>query len=210
MLNLFNSNKICTQPKSFVEDLNKFLSCLATNYRRHKFFYKNFIFGDNGRPSYMNKYYPKILVNNVIHCREDVLFIVTEDSDFSKFKDLQKIWTEITLKTIKNKNSFGILPQFQKSSKNCFKVTNRSNNVINLHYCVVPRSLEYQVAKIHMVGHNLCISNSIQNDFHAFLNEVANLLDLNIKELIEKSVEMLQSEVWLKSIINLIEGFDCN
>ena len=60
-----------------------------------------------------------------------------------------------------------------------------------------------------MVTHNLCISNSIQNDYHAFLNEVANLLDLNIKELIENSVEMLQSEVWLKSIINLIEGFDC-
>jgi len=59
-----------------------------------------------------------------------------------------------------------------------------------------------------MVTHNLCISNSIQNDYHAFLNEVANLLDLNIKELIENSVELLQNEVWLKSIINLIEGFE--
>jgi len=208
MLDLFNSNKVCTQPKSFVEDINKFLSCLAKNYRRHNFFYKNFIFGDNGRPSYLNKYYPKILVNNIIHCREDVLFIVTEDSDFSKSKDLYNNWTKITLKTIKNRNSFQILPQFQKSSITCLKVTNSDNNLINLHYCVIPRSLEYQVAQINMVGNNLCISNSTQNNFHEFLNEVANHLGLKIKELIENSVELLQNEVWLKTIINLIEGFE--
>ena len=156
----------------------------------------------------MNKYYPKILVNNIIHCREDVLFIVTEDLDFSEHKELQNIWTEITLRTIKNKNSFQILPKFKKSSKKCFIVTNRANNLIKLHYCIVPRSLEYQVAKINTEIHNLCISNSIQNNDHGFLNEVATLLGFSIKELIENSVELLHNEVWVKSIINLIEGFE--
>lgn len=208
MLDLFNSNKISTQPKSFVEDVNKFLFCLATNYRRHEFYYKSFIFGDNGKPGYLNKFYPIILVNNVIHCREDVLFIITGDSDFIETKDLQKKWTEITLRAMKNKNSFQILPQIKKKSNKSFIVKNKGNNLINLHYCLIPRSLEYQVATIYVRKHNLNIPNSIQNNDHEFLNEVATQLNLTVKDLIEKSLGLLQNEEWVEEIKNLIETFE--
>ncbi len=208
MSDLFSTNQISTQPKSFVDDLNKFLYCLATNYRRDMFYYKIFVFGDNGRPAYLNKVYPRILVNNIIHCREDVLYIVSEDLDFNELNNLLRIWSEITLRTIQNKQAFSILPQFQKSSEKCIIVTNRSSNSIHIHYCGIPRSLEYQVAKINMIERNLSISNSIQNSDHEFLNEVANLLVISIKELIENSVELLQDEIWVKNIKNLIEGFE--
>ncbi|KKN30545.1 hypothetical protein LCGC14_0832930 [marine sediment metagenome] len=65
----------------------------------------------------------------------------------NKLKDLLIKWTKITIRTIQNKNTFSNLPQFQSLSEKCIKVTSLSNNSIYIHYCGVPRSLEYQVAK---------------------------------------------------------------
>lgn len=210
MSDFLSENQVNTRLKSFVEELGKFLSCLATNYRRNVFYYKNFVFGDNGRPGYLRKVYPKILVDNILNCKEDVLFIVTEDLDFSEFNDLLRIWNEITLRTIKNEQTFSVLPQFQNQSEKCIEVSSRSNNSIHIHYCGVPRSLEYQVAKINMVENNLSIPNSTQNNDHEFLNEIAEHLKLNIKELIEKSVQLLQNENWVKEIKKLIWDFECS
>ena len=112
--------------------MGDFLSCLAKNYERNVSYYKNFIFGDNGKPGYLTKVYPKILVDNILKCREDVLFIVTEDLDFIELNDLQRVWNEITLKTIENKESFSILPEFQNQSEKCINVTSLSNNSIKI------------------------------------------------------------------------------
>ena len=210
MSDLLSENQLNTNIKSFAEELGIFLSCLARNYERNVSYYKNFVFGDNGRPGYLRKVYPKILVDNILRCREDVLFIVTEDLDFNELNNLLRVWDEITLETVKNRESFSNLPEFQNQSEKCIKVTSLSNHSIQIHYCGVPRSLEYQVAKINMEKHNLKILNPTQNNDHKFLNEIVDKLKVDKKELIEKSVQLLQNEDWVIEIKELIENFECN
>ena len=210
MSELLSENQLMTNLKSFVEELGIFLSCLARNYERNVAYYKNFVFGDSGKPGYMRKVYPKILVDNILRCREDVLFIVTEDLDYNEINNLLRVWNEITLETLKNMESFSILPKIQNQSEKCIKVTSLSNHSIQIHYCGVPRSLEYQVAKINMKKHNLKILNLTQNSDHKFLNDIVDKLEVDKKELIEKSVQLLKNEDWVKEIIDLILNFECS
>jgi len=74
----------------------------------------------------------------------------------------------------------------------------------------VPKSLEYQVAHINTVKHNLIIPNITKNNFHRFLNEVADKLKVDKKELIEEPVQLLQNEDWVIEIKELIKNFECN
>ena len=160
--------------------------------------------------SSINKYYPKILINIINKFREEVLFIIIEDSDNRDLTSLIDKWYENTERILTNKNSFGKLFPFNKISDKSIEINIRSNNIVNLHYSIVPQSLEYQVANANMVRNNLKIDKIIQKDYHRFLEEVTNLLGSEVECLIESSVKLLYDEVWVKELVDLIEEFELN
>lgn len=206
MSDLHEQEIIGTLPKISYGELDPFLRCLGRNIRRTAF-YKYFIWGNLGKLAYLNKYCPKVLTMIIKNFRENTLFITTGDSNNCDLKHLIKNWNDISIKTLEDKMKFQTPPLFKPTSKSSHRITIRENNYISLHYCIIPLSLEFQVANINKINHNLDIPKEIQNNHHQFLKEVARKLDLSTEDLIKSSVDLLLNEKWLREIKHLIEKF---
>lgn len=186
--------------KNSEPSLDKFLRCLVNNCRNSESYYKIHIYGDKGLPNYPSKQYPRILAYFIKYVREDSVFIYTRDSDNITLDTLEAKFCVITEKVLTDKNRFQVLPEFNKLSKSNYIITNRSNNIINLHHCSVPKSLEFQVANIYMKKEQFDIPKTIQNEDHRFLDEIIARTGLNKIELLKFSVSHLINEPWMIKI----------
>lgn len=207
MSDLYDSEIISGLPKRSSGELDPFLRCLGNNLNERTAFYKYFIWGNLGRPIYLNKYYPKILTMIIKHFRENTLFIVSEDSNSNNINDLKKKWNDITVKTLGDKNKFQMLPPLNRLSDENHQIKIRGNNYISLYYCIIPINLEFQIADINNITSNLNIQKDIQNNHHKYLEEVSKILNLSIEDLIKSSVDLLLTKDWLRKIKNLMENF---
>jgi len=199
---------IATLPKDRQSsNLASFLNCLGQNCSFQKAYYKYFVYGDNGRPGYLKLEYPRILSLIITRFRENTLYLFTEDSDNYDNGVLQRNWKENTISTLNNRRFFGRSPNYNSSSIGMLKIEMKNNNFIKINHCLIPNSLEFQVASVHMEENRLDIENYEHMDRHDFLREVSTKLEIEEKELIRLSFDLLQNENWVRVISRLIENF---
>ncbi|MHA1680684.1 MAG: hypothetical protein ACTSUE_06735 [Promethearchaeota archaeon] len=173
------------------------------------FFYKNYTWGDNGNPGYINHYYPHILRIIIQKLKEDTLMIVTRDDDGLSQSDLIHRMSEKTIDTITNKDRFKNLPTYHISApeKICIQKANDTKR-LNVNFNIIPENLEMQAARAIISNDNLKISDTGKTG-HDLLREIGKRRDLGEgeQELMQYSIDYLLEGEWIKPLSSLIESY---